>query len=76
MQEYGIYEAKTKLAELVKKVQQGTKVTITNRGTPVAELIPSAAKNQTRNAIAAIKALRKKEITQAQYTEMRERSRR
>ncbi len=37
----GIYEAKTKLANLVHLVEQGQFVTITNRGRPVADLVPT-----------------------------------
>jgi prevent-host-death family protein len=78
MREYGVYEAKTKLAELIKQVQQGERVTITNRGEPVAELVPSASRaaRQTKEAIAAIKAMRSGTIDQAQFEEMRARGRR
>ncbi len=41
--EVGAYEAKTKLPELLRQVQQGKRFTITNRGKPVAELGPPAA---------------------------------
>ena len=44
MREYGVYEAKTKLADLIKQVQQGERVTITNRSEPVADLVPSAGR--------------------------------
>jgi len=37
----GIYEAKTRLASLVHLVEQGQTVTITNRGRPVADLVPT-----------------------------------
>ena len=37
MREYGVYEAKTKLPDLIKQVQQGERITITNRGEPVAD---------------------------------------
>ena len=78
MREYGVYEAKTKLADLIKQVQQGERVTITNRGEPVADLVPSASRaaRQTQEAIAAIKAMRSGRIDQAQFTEMRVRGRR
>ncbi len=36
MQTFGIYEAKTRLNELLKRVQKGERLTITNRGVPVA----------------------------------------
>ncbi|MEO8134821.1 MAG: type II toxin-antitoxin system prevent-host-death family antitoxin [Betaproteobacteria bacterium] len=78
MREYGVYEAKTKLPDLIKQVQQGERVTITNRGVPVADLVPSAsqAAQQTREAIAAIKALRSGTIDAVGFAEMRKRGRR
>ncbi len=36
----GSYEAKTHLPELLRKVRAGESFTITNHGTPVAELVP------------------------------------
>ncbi len=36
----GSFEAKTKLAELLDKVEAGETVTITRRGTAVAQLVP------------------------------------
>ena len=38
--EIGSFEAKTKLPELLRGVQEGTHYTITLRGKPVAELVP------------------------------------
>lgn len=78
MSEYGVYEAKTKLAELLKQVQQGERVTITNRGEPVADIVPSANRTlqQAENAIKAIKAMRKGSITQETFDEMRRQGRR
>jgi prevent-host-death family protein len=78
IREVGIYEAKTKLPELVKQVQQGEIITITNRGEPVADIVPSAnrAEQKTRNAIAAIKATRSGSIDTKQYNEMRLQGRR
>ena len=78
MREFGIYEAKTKLADLIKQVQQVERVTITNRGEPVADLVPSAshAAHQTREAIVAIKAMRSATIDQEQFSEMRQQGRR
>ena len=38
----GSFEAKTKLAELLDKVEAGETVTITRRGKPVAKLVPAA----------------------------------
>ena len=78
MPEYEIYEAKTKLPDLIKQVQLGERVTITNRGEPVADLVPSASRSvqQTKEAIAAIKAIRSGSIDQAKFSQMRGRERR
>lgn len=51
----GAIEAKTKLPELLRQVQEGRRFTITNRGKPVAELGPPVI-DQTRDARAAIDA--------------------
>ncbi|NVD72659.1 type II toxin-antitoxin system prevent-host-death family antitoxin [Duganella sp. BJB1802] len=78
MRAYGVYEAKTKLADLIKRAQQGERITITNRGAPVADLVPSVSSSvqQTRDAIAAIKSARTGKITQAEFVEMRTKGRR
>ncbi len=78
MSEYGIYEAKTKLPDLIKQVLQGERITITNRGQPVADLVPadSRASQQASDAIKAIKAMRVGTVDHMQFTEMRQRGRR
>ena len=38
--EIGTYEAKTRLPQLIREVQQGKRFMITNRGEPVAQLVP------------------------------------
>lgn len=57
MCEVDIDEAKKNLADLIKQVQQGERVTITNRGERVADLVPSASRaaQRTSEAIEAIK---------------------
>jgi prevent-host-death family protein len=40
-EEIGSYDAKTKLPEILRRVEAGERFTITNRGKPVADLIPS-----------------------------------
>jgi prevent-host-death family protein len=81
VQSFGIYEAKTRLNELLKRVQKGERLTITNRGIPVAELIPSASDERSRvaAAIATIKALRSKSkayVSAAELKSFRESGRR
>ncbi len=52
-EEIGSYDAKTKLPEILRRVEAGESFTITNRGKPVADLVPSGANQQlkTRAAI-------------------------
>ena len=52
MAEVGVYEAKTHLPELLKRVGQGERFIITRHGRPIAELRPIVA--QPREEIAAI----------------------
>lgn len=42
MKEIAVYEAKTRLSELLAEVEQGEQVTITRRGQAVARLVPAA----------------------------------
>lgn len=58
MKEIGSYEAKTKLPEILRQVEQGESFTITNRGKPVADLVPSKAAAEARIS-AAINNIRK-----------------
>lgn len=57
----GAFEVKTKLPELLRRLQTGERFTITNRGRPVAELLPVATTSRAsvRGAVAAMKALPK-----------------
>lgn len=43
MESIGIYEAKSKLSELVERAESGREVVITRRGKPVAKLVPARA---------------------------------
>lgn len=55
-EEIGSYDAKTKLAEILRRVEAGEHFTITNRGKPVADLIPSrsSSDHKVEGAIANI----------------------
>ena len=59
--EIGAYEAKTKLPEILRRVEAGERFTITKRGVPVAELRPVAgsAKPSARVAVFHMKRLPK-----------------
>ena len=55
--EIGAFEAKTKLSELLRKVEQGERFTITLRGRPMADVVPSQVKNRLRAAEAVRRLL-------------------
>ncbi len=52
-EEIGSYDAKTKLPEILRRVEAGETFTITNRGKAVADLIPSksSSREKTKHAI-------------------------
>ena len=56
MESVGIYEARTRLSELIDKVSEGKEVTITRHGVPVARIVPvdGEKKIAIRDAIAAM----------------------
>ena len=51
-EEIGSYDAKTKLPEILRRVESGETFTITNRGKPVADLIPSRIGRQQKTEVA------------------------
>jgi prevent-host-death family protein len=55
--EIGAFDAKTRLSEILRKVGEGERFTITNRGKPVANLVP-VGPDRSR-AKAAVEALLK-----------------
>ena len=56
--EIGAFEAKTKLSELLRKVEQGERFTITVRGRAVANLAPVTPDRSREKVAAAVEALR------------------
>ncbi|MFN7098581.1 MAG: type II toxin-antitoxin system Phd/YefM family antitoxin [Gammaproteobacteria bacterium] len=52
----GAFDAKAKLSELLREVKHGQHYTITLRGQPIADLIPSESATQ-RNAHAAVEMM-------------------
>ena len=55
--EIGSYEAKTKLPELLRQVKKGKSFTITNRGEPIADLVPSE-KSRLKQKAEAVEAMK------------------
>ena len=63
MKEVAVYEAKTRLSELLVEVEQGEQITITRRGKPIARLVSATAAvrgatNQRQHVAATIAKLR------------------
>lgn len=48
LEEIGSYDAKTKLPEILRRVEAGESFTITNRGKPVADVVPSRMGSQLK----------------------------
>lgn len=55
--EIGAFDAKTKLSEILRKVEQGERFTITKRGRAVANLVPVAPDRSRARVVAAVEAL-------------------
>ena len=51
-EQIGSYDAKTKLPQILRRVEEGEAFTITNRGRPVADIIPSRTGEHTKTEIA------------------------
>ena len=74
----GSYDAKTKLPEILRRVEAGEAFTITNRGKPIADLIPSRAKSRLKAeaAINNLLQMKKPVVSDADLKAMREEGRR
>ena len=72
--EIGSYDAKTKLPEILRRVEAGETFTITHRGKPVADLLPSkaAAMQKAQEAINNILQSKKQAISDRELTDLRE----
>ena len=57
MDQIGAFEAKTRLSELLDRVERGQEVIIARRGRPVARLVPAAADASQRAAEAVRRLL-------------------
>ncbi len=74
LNEIGSYEAKTKLPEILRRVEAGEAFTITNRGKAVADLVPSHASHKNRALLAIDNILRAKKysVTDDDLSELKE----
>lgn len=55
----GAYQAKTRLSELLEKVEAGEEITITKHGAPVAKLVPVRKEVRPEERAAAIDRIQK-----------------
>ena len=76
-EEIGAYDAKTKLSEILRRVEAGERFTITNRGRPVADLIPSRSGDDqlVEGAIANILKARKHLVSSQELSELKNQGR-
>ena len=58
----GSFEAKTKLSELLDKVEAGETVTITRHGKPVAHLVPAQADHDPEAMKALVKEIKRTRV--------------
>jgi prevent-host-death family protein len=56
----GAFEAKTRFAQLLQRVERGEEVTITRRGKVVARLVPAAATSDREAVLATFRRLRER----------------
>lgn len=73
LEEIGSYDAKTKLPEILRRVEAGESFTITNRGKPVADVVPSSSGSHAKAqaAIENIMTAKKHPITDEDLAELR-----
>ncbi len=60
LEKIGSYDAKTKLPEILRRVEAGEAFTITNRGKPIADLIPSRTASHLKTEAAINNILKTK----------------
>ncbi len=73
MSTIGAYEAKTKFSELLERVENGERVTITRHGRPVAELVPTKQRDpaKVREAFSRLRALAKEVDVKMSWEELK-----
>ena len=73
LEKIGSYEAKKKLPEILRRVEAGEAFTITNRGKPIADVIPSRARDRLKveAVIANILKAKKHRVPDEAHNELR-----
>jgi prevent-host-death family protein len=72
-EEIGSYDAKTKLPEILRRVESGEAFTITNRGKAIADLVPSKERNREKAkvAVATLLKMKKHSVSDAELEAMK-----
>ena len=79
MREIAVYEAKTRLSELLVEVERGEQITITRRGLPIARLVnvvttkrggASSQRQQVGATIASLREQRKSVVLEGDLREL------
>ena len=73
LEEIGSYDAKTKLPEILRRVEAGESFTITNRGKPIADVVPSrtGSRMKTQAAIDNILKAEKHSVSDETLDELK-----
>lgn len=73
LEKIGSFDAKTKLPEILRRVATGESFTITNRGEPIADIVPSQSINRakTQAVIDNIMAAKKHVVSDQELVELR-----
>ena len=73
LEEIGSYDAKTKLPDILRRVESGEAFTITNRGRPIADLVPSkeASRHKVNLAIENILKAKKYRVSDKELEELK-----
>jgi len=74
LEEIGSYDAKSKLPEFLRRVEAGEAFTITKRGKPIADLVPSKVSRRKKSeaAINGIIKAKKHRVSDKRLKEFRE----
>ena len=74
LQRIGSYDAKTKPPEILRRVETGEAFTITNRGKPIADIIPSRSGSHLKTEVAINNILnaKKHRVTNALLSVLKE----
>ena len=72
LEKIGSYDAKTKLPEILRRVEAGESFTITNRGKPIADVVPSGANSHLKiiTAITNIRKAKKHKLSDSELKDM------